>query len=344
MTLYKIHRMQAVVEERLRAAESGTAGTDGADGSYVCERCKRAYSALDIPTVLQERSGELRCIQLIQRDVRCSGLVREVDCSDELSSIRQLQHALDAEMRPLAEAASACLLTETPRHPLDGMDEDQVGAIIAAQQVDSSNCLGARRTESERTAEYFVGPHELDIEVEVSGLNAPTPGAEETAQPVQKETDGSVTKAKQPAWFSDSPIRFVDQGETRSSIDRADMAPVELATEDAEVDEYADVDFEEASYPEPDSGWNDDLDQADSNEPDWHSIAEPEEMNNTKGELVWESDGSLEAPDTLNPGTALCLVAGEPVPLEAITGSHTERMSVAEYQQYYALLQKKQRK
>ncbi|KAK4533729.1 hypothetical protein CCYA_CCYA18G4611 [Cyanidiococcus yangmingshanensis] len=345
VTLYKLHRMQAIVEQRLREAAAGTTDADDGSGSYVCDRCKRAYSALDIPSLLHKDSNELRCTQLIQRGVRCLGLVREVDRSEEISSLRQLRHALDVETRPLAEAASACLLTEAPKHPLDGMDEEQVGALIAAQHADRSSRSEAARTESERAAEYFVGPHELDIEVEVSGPAASAASLDTSKQAMVERAEASAPKTEQPAWFADSSSRLRGQvvEATASEDNHAIVARTLALANDAELDEYADIDFEEAAESESDSGWFDDLDREDSNKPDWSPASELDDVDNALDEATGSSIEHRNVTDTFHPepntGATVCLVAGEPIPLEAITAAHTERMSVAEYQRYYELLQ-----
>jgi len=369
--LYRVHRVQEILEERLRENASGATDSNGAVGNYVCERCNRTYTALDVPALLQESTGELRCTQLVQRGVRCAGTVREVDRSQELAALRQLRHAVEVELRPLVDAAAACLVVEAPKHPLDDMDEDQVGAFIAAHQPERPRREEAALTESERAADSFLGSHELDIEVEVTGLVENGSSAKDMEHVTGVQAKDRQGQPEQPAWFGNASSRTTEHTGLKSSAEHSGPAPGRLepgtlttssnaaeqsASADAEAfeDDYADVDFEEAVDSGADGTWYDNLDKEDTYQPAWSpapeadlEIADDSEAAPSSEALWHTSEAPDEAGDSFATSdadaTAVCLVGGERIPLQDITAAHTARMSVSEYQRYYELLQQRQR-
>ncbi|KAK4538591.1 hypothetical protein CDCA_CDCA18G4616 [Cyanidium caldarium] len=306
-TLYKLQRMREHVEEqlgRVQAGEGDDDDDDAAAGAYQCERCGAHYAALDVPSLTDFGTGALRCRRLVQRGVRCGGAVHEVNSLDEAMRWRALRQELETTLRPLAEAAAACRRLELPRHPLDGMSEQQVGALMADHDArgEQAQRHAERATDEAAAAEAFVGPHELAVEVEVGEGNA-VPAEE---RPVKEGAEEGASQRAHPTWFRDQEVSPPGI-EASSTAVSTEPSPTASSADEADTDEYADVEFEEAGS----------------------------DTCEAPSDAEWSpADRDTEAvPDA-------CRVAGELYPLQQVTAEHLQRMSSEEYQAYYRLLER----
>ena len=305
-TLYKLQRMREHVEEQLGRLQAGEGDDDddAAVGAYQCERCGARYAALDVPSLTDFGTGELRCRRLVQRGVRCGGAVHEMNTLDEATRWRALRQELETTLRPLAEAAAACRRLELPRHPLDGMSEQQVGALMADHDArgEQAQRQAEHATDEAAAAEAFVGPHELAVEVEVGeGNTAPAEG-----QPMKEGAGEGAPERAHPAWFRDQAVSPLGI-EASSAAAAAEPSPTASSADEADTDEYADVEFEEA------------------------------------GTYTWEAPSDAEwspADHDTDVVPDACRVAGELHPLQQVTAEHLQRMSSEEYQEYYRLLER----
>ncbi|OSX72403.1 hypothetical protein BU14_0441s0012 [Porphyra umbilicalis] len=102
---------------------------------YRCPRCRALYTALDATSRTDSVTGRFKCDAEIGRNVECGTLMEEEDTAGERAALVALKERFDAEVRPLREQFAACEGVPMPDHPLDGLDELELGRVVTDAEI-----------------------------------------------------------------------------------------------------------------------------------------------------------------------------------------------------------------
>eukprot|EP00186_Timspurckia_oligopyrenoides_P000612 CAMPEP_0182450142 /NCGR_PEP_ID=MMETSP1172-20130603/39181_1 /TAXON_ID=708627 /ORGANISM="Timspurckia oligopyrenoides, Strain CCMP3278" /LENGTH=338 /DNA_ID=CAMNT_0024647651 /DNA_START=1 /DNA_END=1017 /DNA_ORIENTATION=+ len=301
---------------------------------YRCTRCGTVVNALDVPRLLDPRTGQLVCDRQFGRNRTCSGEIREEDTVGELERTRGLQSRLESELRPLLQLLTECDEVHVPAHPLEGANETVWGKYVP-ETVDPSG-----QDLSQPMEEFAMyGGRAPNVEVEIMGEGDP---GDALAAAKMKADEAAIPE--KPSWFSPSAEKqqATDQSSQPTSPGSAQTKENNPGSAKAETDGY----YEQYLKAQ----------KANKNRIDPAVEVVGDEMEGDEGEEEFDADFQDEAFEdasatgldaqktadeaSVDPGQVTVAVAGEQVKLSEVTEEHTEKMTADEYQEYYEKLRK----
>jgi len=350
MTRYRLHHMRLDIQHTIQ--------TELEHQKYKCARCGRSFNALDVARILDTASGLLRCDREFGRGRLCMGDVVEEDTAGELARTRALQTRLEAELRPLLELLQACDDVHVPAHPLEGADEEVWGKFVP-ETVDSTGAdLVAPMQEF---AMYGGRAPEVQVELGADADGVHEKAADPNAIPERPSwfkqddaADGDAAAAL--ASQSAATVIVTSEGETAASAKPEPSEKRAAASSDAdyyarflkEHEQSAPAAAHAADNPaeseqkveglKVEGGAGDDVDE-DEDEFDADFVDTATDlatadaaMDDSAPKLAADKSATCEPVD---PDKILVSVAGEQIPLSAISSEHTDQMTADEYQDYY---------
>lgn len=169
---------------------------------YRCPRCRALYSALEAASRTDPDTGRFKCDAEIGRNLECGTLMEEEDTAGERAALSELSRRFEAEVRPLLEKLAECEGVPMPAHPLDGLDELELGRVVTEAELHGPD--------GGLTGDYggIAGDTEQKIDVEI-----------ESAAPDEKaRRDALATKNANaipdgPSWFKKGTKRGAEDDE-----------------------------------------------------------------------------------------------------------------------------------
>lgn len=169
---------------------------------YRCPRCRALYSALEAASRTDPTTGRFRCDAEIGRNLECGTLMEEEDTAGERAALSELSRRFEAEVRPLLEKLAECDGVPMPAHPLDGLDELELGRVVTDAEL--------RGADGGLTGDYggIAGDTEQKIDVEIESA-APDEQARRDAL-AAKNADAIPDG---PSWFKKGTKRGAEDDE-----------------------------------------------------------------------------------------------------------------------------------